>query len=85
MWDSVGIVRSGGSLERAASILASWHAALKRPADRPTYELGNMVLAGRLMAEAALNREESRGAHYRSDFPEHSDSWLRHIVFRKTG
>jgi len=85
MWDSVGIVRSGGSLERAASILASWHAALKGPADRPTYELGNMVLAGRLMAEAALARKESRGAHYRSDFPEHSDSWLRHIVFRKTG
>jgi L-aspartate oxidase len=85
MWDSVGIVRNGDDLERAAATLASWWMALKGPTDRPTYELGNMVLAGRLMAEAALAREESRGAHYRSDFPETSDSWLRHIVFRKAG
>lgn len=85
MWDSVGIVRNGGDLERAASALASWQTVLKEPTDRQTYELGNMVLVGRLMAEAALTREESRGAHYRSDFPEASDSWLRHIVFRKSG
>ena len=85
MWDSVGIVRNGDDLERAAATLASWRAVLKGPTDRPTYELGNMVLVGSLMAEAALAREESRGAHYRSDFPKTSDSWLRHIVFRKTG
>jgi L-aspartate oxidase len=83
MWDSVGIVRCGDDLERAVTTLSSWHTELKEPTDRSTYELGNMVLAGRLMAEAALDREESRGAHYRSDFPESSDAWLRHIVFRK--
>jgi len=43
------------------------------------------VLAGRLVTEAALIREESRGAHYRTDFPQPRDSWLRHIVFRKDG
>jgi L-aspartate oxidase len=85
MWDSVGIVRNGDDLERAAATLASWRAALKGPTDRPTYELGNMVLVGGLMAEAALAREESRGAHYRFDFPGTYDSWLRHIVFRKAG
>jgi L-aspartate oxidase len=51
--------------------------------DRPSYELSNMVLAGRLMTEAALIRQESRGAHFRSDCPEPSDQWLRHIIFRK--
>ena len=83
MWDKVGIVRCGEDLEQAASVLASWQEKLAEPTDRPSYELANLVLSGRLMAEAALIREESRGAHYRSDFPEHSDAWLKHIVFRK--
>jgi L-aspartate oxidase len=39
-----------------------------------------MIITGRLMAEAALLREESRGAHFRSDFPSRSDEWLKHII-----
>jgi L-aspartate oxidase len=84
LWDNVGIVRSGERLEGAATVLAAWEKSLKPPTDRPSYELANMVLVGRLMAEAALVREESRGAHFRSDFPGSSDDWLRHIVFHKT-
>jgi L-aspartate oxidase len=83
LWDKVGIVRSGEGLRKAANILAAWQKELKPPTDRPSYELANMVLVGRLMAEAALIREESRGAHYRSDFPHPSDAWLKHIIFRK--
>jgi L-aspartate oxidase len=83
LWDKVGIVRSGEGLREAANILAAWEKELKPPTDRPSYELANMVLVGRLMAEAALIREESRGAHFRSDFPHPSDAWLRHIVFRR--
>jgi len=83
MWDRVGITRSGVDLEEAASTLAAWHGVVAQPSDRPSYELDNMVLLGRLMAEAALIREESRGAHFRSDFPEPLPGWQRHIIFRK--
>jgi L-aspartate oxidase len=83
MWDKMGMVRSGEGLEEAASTLASWEKTLEKPSGRPSYELSNLILAGRLMAEAALIREESRGAHFRTDFPEPSPAWLKHIVFRK--
>jgi L-aspartate oxidase len=83
MWDGVGIVRSGKELERVVSVLAAWHKSMKESADRPAYELANLVLAGRIMAEAALIREESRGAHFRTDFPKPSDNWIKHITFVK--
>ncbi|MCI0890576.1 MAG: L-aspartate oxidase, partial [Chloroflexi bacterium] len=61
---------------------AAWDAAVPTPMDRPAHELANLITCGRLTATAALMREESRGAHYRSDFPEPRDSWQRHLVFR---
>jgi L-aspartate oxidase len=83
MWDRVGIVRSGESLKQAASILAFWRTGLPEPSDRPSYELNNLILSARLMTEAALLREESRGAHFRTDFPKTLSEWQRHIVFGK--
>ncbi len=45
------------------------------------FELQNMLLLSKLVIEAALEREESRGAHFRSDFPDTDDvNWKRHIV-----
>jgi L-aspartate oxidase len=85
LWENVGIVRSGEKLCEATNMLAAWEKELKRPTDRPSYEISSMVLVGRLMAEAALMREESRGAHYRIDFTGPSDEWLKHIVFRRRG
>jgi L-aspartate oxidase len=61
MWAHAGVQRSGEGLERAASVLAGWSAG--------TLEDRNLLDLARLVVEAALAREESRGAHYRTDFP----------------
>ncbi|MFH1002725.1 MAG: FAD-binding protein, partial [Chloroflexota bacterium] len=83
LWDRVGMIRDKAGLSRAADTLAAWQRTLAPPTDRPSYELSNLVLAGRLAAEAALMREESRGAHFRTDFPRRSRRWRRHIVFTR--
>ena len=84
LWDKVGIIRDRNGLTQAADILAAWQKSLPQPADRPSYELSNLILCGRLVTEAALLREESRGAHFRSDFPHGSPQWQRHIVLAKS-
>jgi L-aspartate oxidase len=80
-WDKVGIIRDKKGLTETADTLAVWQRALPQPTDRPSYELNNLVLTGRLVTEAALLREESRGAHFRTDFPQSSPQWQHHIVF----
>jgi len=80
-WNHIGVIRDADGLSRAADILAAWQHKLPPPTDRPSHELHNLVLTGRLIAEAALLREESRGAHFRSDFPEKSTGWQHHIIF----
>ncbi len=83
MWSDAGIVRDRASLARAASVLAAWQSTLAAPADRPSQELADLLTCSRLVTEAALAREESRGAHYRNDFPEPREDWRRHLVFRR--
>jgi L-aspartate oxidase len=83
MWEKVGMVRDGAGLAEAVITLSMWERSAPTALDRPSRELGNLLLAGRLMAEAALQRQESRGAHFRTDFPHPSDAWRRHIVFRR--
>jgi L-aspartate oxidase len=92
MWEDVGIVRDAEGLGRAKAALGAWDAALAgdrgeddprvTPTDRAALELRDLVLCSRLVVEAALLREESRGAHYRRDFPESREDWRRHVVFR---
>jgi len=82
LWDKVGIVRDVEGLYDAATMLSTWQSFLPSPNDRLSYELNTMVINARLMTEAALLRQESRGAHYRSDYPSSSETWKRHIVFQ---
>lgn len=81
-WDEVGIIRNRESLIKAADILSAWQKLLPPPTDRPSHELHNLTLTGRLVTEAALIREESRGAHFRSDFPQSSPNWQHHNIFK---
>ena len=82
MWDKVGIIRNREDLAEAANILYAWQQSLSAAKGRPSHELENIILTGRLVTEAALFREESRGAHFRSDFPRHSTGWRHHIVLQ---
>ena len=78
-----GIVRDRDSLARAAATLSSWRAGID-PANDDSRGLAEFLLCARLVTEAALLREESRGAHYRSDFPQPREEWRRHQIFRRT-
>jgi len=81
LWDNVGIIRNGENLTEAANILYSWHSRLVSSYDRPSIELKNMIINARLITEAALIREESRGAHFRTDYPVSDNKWQKHISF----
>jgi len=82
MWADVGIVRDAEGLRRAKAVLSAWEASLPAPTNRESQELADLVLCSRLVTESALLREESRGAHYRRDFPQPRDEWRHHLVFR---
>lgn len=80
MWGKVGLVRTRDSLVGATGQLSRWERALNRPfTTRLALEVKNMVQVGRCIAEAALWRENSVGAHYRADFPDHrAPGWKTH-------
>ena len=82
MWEQVGIERDAEGLGEAVERLATFEAALAPTATLDDHELRSVVMCGRLAATAALLRKESRGAHYRRDFPEPREAWRRHLVFR---
>jgi L-aspartate oxidase len=82
MWRYCGIVRSGGELRKFAEQLESVRCQPNPDASRADYELRNMHAAGSIIARCALAREESRGAHFRSDFPQKSDEFQKHSVVR---
>ena len=85
MWEKVGIVRRGKDLKYALSELKNIEHKLNFiPDNKDELELKNMAMTSTLIAQAALNRKESRGAHFRSDYPLQDDiHWRRHQVFKK--
>ena len=82
MTDGAGVVRSADSLARAGRTVATVAGAVGGgpSADRAHGELANLVTAAGAVLESATLREETRGAHARSDFPELSEAWRCRIV-----
>ncbi|MBU0611226.1 MAG: L-aspartate oxidase [Armatimonadetes bacterium] len=85
MWDDVGIIRSEHSLNNALKNLARFAQGLGDSATPGRWEIerANMILVADIIVRAALNRKESRGAHYRTDFPEPRQSRLYHNLLHQ--
>lgn len=81
MWRDVGIERSAEGLEAALQQVEFWDRYVGPREFNSTdgWELQNMLLVARLMIRAAQLRKESRGTHYRSDFPDSDPRQAEHI------
>jgi succinate dehydrogenase/fumarate reductase flavoprotein subunit len=87
MWSEVGPFRTKAALDHALTRLAAMRAGLPETAIAPGrvfnptvadwFELRASLLVAEAVARAALEREESRGAHQREDFPETEPAWTR--------
>lgn len=83
MWRDVGIVRDAAGLRRAISELEQLAPKIVHAQDRRAHEVQNVHQVALLIARSALAREESRGAHYRTDFPAHDDGkFLKHSIVK---
>jgi L-aspartate oxidase len=83
MWKKVGVVRSRKAMQEAVGVLEGLAPRLAHPRTRRSHEAANLHTAGLLVARSALAREESRGAHYRIDYPGHDDKkFLKHSVIK---
>jgi len=88
LWRNVGIVRNAEDLAEADALIEFWQGyVLDKVFDQPAgWELQNMLTLGRLMAQAANLRTETRGVHYRVDYPERDDDhWQKHIRMERGG
>ena len=87
MWSNVGIVRNETDLKSAIAILENLQKDLQRLDTHHVYfnflELRNMITVSKLISKAAYIRTESRGTHYRADYPKQDDEkWLKQIRFQ---
>jgi L-aspartate oxidase len=81
MWRDAGVVRMGSHLRHAVQELEAMKERLPRPWCRRSCEVINIHQTALLITRSALAREESRGAHYREDFPIHDDAkFKKHSV-----
>jgi L-aspartate oxidase len=83
MWKDVGIIRHGVGLKRAILHLDELASRVSNPQTRRAHEAQNLHLAGLLVARSAVKRLESRGAHYRTDYPDRDDvDFQKHSILQ---
>jgi L-aspartate oxidase len=87
MWRQCGVRKSGEGLSDALEAVDQWrrYVLARQFADIDGWELQNMLTLARVMIQAALLREESRGVHLRTDFPKLDDAtWQKHLWFERS-
>lgn len=89
MWEKVGLLRNGQGLQEALGQIETLEERARRVAvpDFLEYNISwqeylnvrSILTVARLIVRSALERTESRGSHYRSDFPDSHGAWLKNI------
>jgi L-aspartate oxidase len=82
MWADAGLLRDGDGLRRAAEGLARLRGTMPQAMTRRAVEARNLHGVAAAMVQAALGREESRGAHFRMDYPERGKVALHSVLER---
>lgn len=85
MWRSVGVRRTADELDEASKTVQRWRVSLSTHSlqDAAGWELRNMLDVAAVMISAAQQRTESRGVHWRADYPKQDDArWRQHVCFR---
>jgi L-aspartate oxidase len=72
-----GVLRSAASLREAAAVLVTQHRAAPNTV---SWEAANLLTVASALVAAAAGREETRGCHWRDDFPEPNERWRGHLL-----
>jgi L-aspartate oxidase len=80
-----GVLRSAASLQTAASALAGLRQRTGTEPGPAAWETTGLLTVAEALVAAAVRREETRGAHWREDFPEASQAWRGHLVTTLAG
>jgi L-aspartate oxidase len=85
MWRHVGVEREGGSLAEALETVEGWcrYVLPRQFAEPQGWQLQNMLEVARLMIRGAIERRETRGVHFRNDFPDTITDWRAHIGWQR--
>jgi L-aspartate oxidase len=85
MWRHVGIERQGERLDEVAEMFDFWgrYTLDKIFDERAGWEVQNLLTVGSLITRAARRRTESRGCHYRLDFPDTDESQRVHVTWKR--
>jgi len=84
MWRAAGVRRGYEGLQEAHQQIQRWRHYTERHqfTEASGWELQNLLQVSWCLVQAAIRREESRGVHFRSDFPQSNDAeWLGHLCF----